>query len=74
MAERMSRRPSLQHPFPQAVLPEIYSDSRLHGPQGPSRHVRIPAATTPGGGIIAKNEDGTRCVVAGRECAWQFLA
>ncbi|OBZ65249.1 WD repeat-containing protein 24 [Grifola frondosa] len=48
-------------------MPDIYSDSRSHGYQGPTRHVRLPRATTSGGGAIAKSEDGVRCVVAGRE-------
>ncbi|KAG9315433.1 hypothetical protein JVU11DRAFT_3043 [Chiua virens] len=46
---------------------DLFSDSRFHGYQGPSRNVRLPRATTSAGGTIAKNEDGTKCVVAGRE-------
>ncbi|KAI8974589.1 hypothetical protein BD414DRAFT_498136 [Trametes punicea] len=49
------------------TLPEVYSDSREHGYRGPTRHVRLPRATSNGGGSIAKSEDGVRCVVAGRE-------
>ncbi|RPD58851.1 hypothetical protein L226DRAFT_493796 [Lentinus tigrinus ALCF2SS1-7] len=49
------------------TLPEVFSDSREHGYRGPTRHVRLPRATTNGGGSIAKSEDGARCVVAGRE-------
>ncbi|CAL1708081.1 unnamed protein product [Somion occarium] len=60
-----SRRPSLHTRVP-SLTPE-FSDSRTHGPTGPSRHVRLPRATTYGGGSIAKSEDGTRCVVAGKE-------
>ncbi|KAL4080472.1 hypothetical protein J3A83DRAFT_4199450 [Scleroderma citrinum] len=47
---------------------DLFSDSRWHGNyQGPVRNVRLPRATTVGGGMIAKSEDGVRCVVAGRE-------
>ncbi|KIL58397.1 hypothetical protein M378DRAFT_112090 [Amanita muscaria Koide BX008] len=46
---------------------EIYSDSRTHGYQGPSRYVRFPRVTSAGGGCIAKSEDGVRCAVAGKE-------
>ncbi|KAI0686851.1 hypothetical protein BC835DRAFT_1287288 [Cytidiella melzeri] len=62
----MSRRPSLQTPF-QAPIVEIFSDSRSHGPQGPTRHVRIAQAASQGGGAISKSEDGVRCVVAGKD-------
>ncbi|KAI1782223.1 hypothetical protein LXA43DRAFT_1069110 [Ganoderma leucocontextum] len=48
-------------------LPEVFSDSREHGYKGPTRHVRLPRATTNGGGSIAKSDDGVRCAVAGRE-------
>ena len=48
--------------------PEVYSDSRGHGPQGPPRNVRIPRAASSGGGAIARSEDGSRCVVAGIDC------
>ena len=65
----MSRRMSLQMPFQPPVV-EIYSDSRFHGVQGPNRHVRISQATSQGGGAIAKSEDGLRCVVAGKDCAF----
>ncbi|KIP08502.1 hypothetical protein PHLGIDRAFT_34968, partial [Phlebiopsis gigantea 11061_1 CR5-6] len=58
---------SLHHPLPQTLVSDVYSDSRTHGPQGPTRHVRMQAAATAGGGSISKNEDGSRCVVAGRE-------
>ncbi len=64
----MSRRPSLQAPFQPPVV-EIFSDSRTHGPGGPSRHVRIAQAASQGGGAISKSEDGLRCVVAGKDCA-----
>ncbi|KAF8960014.1 hypothetical protein BDZ97DRAFT_1922438 [Flammula alnicola] len=46
---------------------ELYSDSREHGYQGTSRHVRLPRVTPPGGGLIAKSEDGIRCAVTGKE-------
>ncbi|KAI0628217.1 hypothetical protein C8Q77DRAFT_1150372 [Trametes polyzona] len=49
------------------TLPDVYSDAREHGYRGPTRHVRLPRATSHGGGSIAKSEDGVRCVVAGRE-------
>lgn len=62
-----SRRPSLHTTIPPSIFPE-YSDSRTHAPPGPSRHVKFAGATAPGGGVIAKGEDGTRCVVAGKEC------
>ncbi|OCH91390.1 WD40 repeat-like protein [Obba rivulosa] len=44
-----------------------YSDSRTHGYQGPTRHVRFPRAMANGGGAMAKSDDGRRCVVAGKE-------
>ncbi|VDB85195.1 unnamed protein product [Peniophora sp. CBMAI 1063] len=66
-----SRRPSLKipadshSPSPSSrALP--YFDSREHGYQGPTRSVRLSRASTPGGGVIAKSEDGVRCVVAGK--------
>ncbi|KDQ51501.1 hypothetical protein JAAARDRAFT_210996 [Jaapia argillacea MUCL 33604] len=46
---------------------EVYMDARLLGFQGPVRTVRFPRATSGGVGAIAKSEDGTRCVVAGKE-------
>ncbi|KDQ51504.1 hypothetical protein JAAARDRAFT_184901 [Jaapia argillacea MUCL 33604] len=46
---------------------EVYTDARLLGFQGPVRTVRFPRATSGGVGAIAKSEDGTRCVVAGKE-------
>ncbi|KAI0028375.1 hypothetical protein K488DRAFT_11759, partial [Vararia minispora EC-137] len=49
-------------------LASVYSDAREHGHQGPTRTVRLPRATSSGGGTIAKSEDGERCVVAGRLC------
>ena len=52
---------------------EPYSDSRKHGYQGSSRNVRLGRVTPSGGGAIAKSEDGTRCVVAGKECRYQLL-
>ncbi|KAG8214830.1 hypothetical protein J3R82DRAFT_9979 [Butyriboletus roseoflavus] len=51
----------------QPFVGDLFSDSRFHGYQGPSRNVRIPRASTNGGGTVAKSEDGVRCVVAGRE-------
>lgn len=51
------------------VTADLFSDSRFHGYQGPSRNVRLPRASTNGGGTVAKSEDGVRCVVAGRECS-----
>ncbi|KDR78745.1 hypothetical protein GALMADRAFT_244288 [Galerina marginata CBS 339.88] len=46
---------------------EVYSDSRKHGYQGSPRNVRLGRVTPPGGGSIAKSEDGTRCAVTGKE-------
>ena len=63
----ISRRPSLHTTIPPSIYPE-YSDSRAHGSPGPSRHVKSSGITSLGGGVIAKGEDGTRCVVAGKEC------
>ncbi|KAF9807356.1 hypothetical protein IEO21_08250 [Rhodonia placenta] len=66
----VSQRPSIQHIGPASLLtvpPDAYSDSRTHGPKGPTRHVRLSRATSRGGGAIAKGEDESRCVVAGRE-------
>ena len=64
-----SRRASVNNAGPFNLnLPDLYSDAREHGYNGPTRHVRLPRATNPGGGAIAKGEDGMRCVVAGREC------
>jgi len=45
-----------------------FSDSREHGYQGTSRNVRLGRVTPPGGGSIAKSEDGIRCAVTGKEC------
>jgi hypothetical protein len=58
-------RPNFSGLFP---VQENYSDSRGHGPQGPTRNVRIPRTASSGGGAIAKSEDGSRCVVAGIDC------
>ncbi|KIM46428.1 hypothetical protein M413DRAFT_441521 [Hebeloma cylindrosporum] len=46
---------------------DMFSDSRKHGYQGPSRNVRLGRVTPPGGGSIAKSEDGIRCAVTGKE-------
>lgn len=63
------QRPSIHvNPFP--PLPDLYTDARLHGYQGPTRTVRLPGAVSSGGGAIAKSEDGERCVVAGKECVF----
>src|SRR3954468_8444858 len=35
----------------------LYSDSREHGYQGPTRNVRLYRATPGGGGAVAKSED-----------------
>ncbi|KAI0003209.1 hypothetical protein BJV74DRAFT_812265 [Russula compacta] len=61
------QRPSI-HVNPVPPLPDLYTDARLHGYQGPTRTVRLPGAVSSGGGAIAKSEDGERCVVAGKEC------
>ncbi|KAI0317396.1 hypothetical protein OF83DRAFT_146560 [Amylostereum chailletii] len=65
-----SRRPSLRiHPSASSPVTsplEVYSDSRDHGYQGPSRTVKLTRATSSGGGAIAKSEDGKRCIVVGR--------
>ncbi|KAK2464502.1 hypothetical protein APHAL10511_003481 [Amanita phalloides] len=54
--------------LPYAINPlDIYSDSRTHGYQGPSRYVRYPRVVSPGGGCIARSGDGIRCAVAGKE-------
>lgn len=56
-----------------AHINDLFSDSRKHGCyQGPIRSVSLARAASPGGGTIAKSEDGVRCVVAGRAC--QLLA
>ncbi|KAL6299508.1 hypothetical protein BKA93DRAFT_805989 [Sparassis latifolia] len=62
-----SRRPSLRNRSSFMAQTDLFSDSRTHGYQGPNRHVAFPRASSSGGGAIAKSEDGTRCVVAGRE-------
>ncbi|KAH8107815.1 hypothetical protein BXZ70DRAFT_912770 [Cristinia sonorae] len=62
-----SRRPSLHTTVPLPSFYDQYSDSRTHGYQGPNRHVRLTHASSFGGGSIAKSEDDTRCVVAGKE-------
>lgn len=56
----------------QSFAGDFFSDSRLHGYQGPSRNVRLPRVTTSGGGTVAKSEDSARCVVAGRECSSNY--
>jgi hypothetical protein len=67
-ASQIPQRPALQISVNPNVFQDLYSDSRDHGPQGPSRTVRFPRATSNGGGTISKSEDGSRCVVAGKEC------
>ncbi|KAI0819575.1 hypothetical protein BC628DRAFT_1491791 [Trametes gibbosa] len=70
-----NRRLSLNNsgsPVFNLTLPEVYSDAREHGYTGPTRHVRLPRATSHGGGSIAKSEDGVRSVVAGRECEYSL--
>ncbi|EPQ54919.1 WD40 repeat-like protein [Gloeophyllum trabeum ATCC 11539] len=62
------QRPSLHIPGPgPSALSDLFSDSREHGYQGPSRTVRFPRATPAGPGAIAQSEDGVRCAVAGQE-------
>lgn len=68
-APQRPQRPSI-YTNSVAHLPELYSDARLHGHQGPTRTVRLPGAATSSGGAIAKSEDGERCVVAGKESAF----
>jgi hypothetical protein len=58
-------RPSFSGHF---SVQESYSDSRGHGTQGPTRNVRIPRTASSGASAIAKNEDDSRCVVAGIDC------
>lgn len=48
-------------------MSEVYTDQRYHEYQGPSRTVRHPRACTVGGGAFATSEDGSRCVVAGKD-------
>ncbi|KAG5719367.1 WD repeat-containing protein 24 [Termitomyces sp. T112] len=45
----------------------VYVDSRSYGMTGPTKNVRFPRATPGGGGAISKSEDGTKCVVTGKE-------
>jgi hypothetical protein len=54
--------------IPVLPIPDFYSDSRTHGYRGPTRNVHLPRTTTNGGGLIAKSDDGVRCVVEGKEC------
>jgi hypothetical protein len=68
-APQRPQRPSI-YTNSVAHLPELYSDARLHGHQGPTRTVRLPGAAASSGGAIAKSEDGERCVVAGKESAF----
>ncbi|KAH6910780.1 hypothetical protein BKA70DRAFT_1271501 [Coprinopsis sp. MPI-PUGE-AT-0042] len=49
-----------------STLP-AYTDSRTHGYKGPSRYARAGRVAPPGGASMSKNEDGSRCAVAGRE-------
>ena len=49
------------------MLPEVYTDQRHHEYQGPSRSVRHSRVCTVGGGTFATCEDGSRCVVAGKD-------
>jgi WD repeat-containing protein 24 len=54
--------------IPSGTLGDLYSDSREHGAyRGPSIFVRLPHVTS-GGGAIARNGDGSRCAVTGKEC------
>lgn len=56
------------HKIPSLVRDNLYSDSRQHGVyHGPSIFVRLPHVTS-GGGAIARNGDGSRCAVAGKDC------
>lgn len=48
---------------------DSFVDSRSQGYQGPTRNVRLYKVTPVGGGSISASEDGTRCAVAGKECA-----
>jgi WD repeat-containing protein 24 len=59
------RPPTL--PLAPLIIPEVFTDSRTHGYSGPLRTVHL-AHISSNGGAIAKNDDGTRCVVAGEEC------
>ncbi|EMD38736.1 hypothetical protein CERSUDRAFT_112461 [Gelatoporia subvermispora B] len=58
---------TLSQPSQTRISADWYSDSRSHGYQGPTRHVRFPRAMANGGGAMAKSGDGRRCVVAGKE-------
>lgn len=48
-------------------MSDLFSDSRFHGYQGPSRNVRLQRVATAGGGSISKSPDGKRCAVTGKE-------
>jgi len=67
--QRRSSTLTAAAPALQSLPSDLFSDSRLHGHQGPTRNVRFPRAAASGGGTVAKSEDGVRCVVAGRECS-----
>ena len=47
---------------------EPFSDARTHGPEGPTRAVTLPNASSSGSSAISKSQDRERCVVAGRDC------
>jgi hypothetical protein len=66
MVPATTRPPTL--PLAALTIPEVFTDSRTHGYSGPLRTVHLTHMSSNGGGAIAKNDDGTRCVVAGKEC------
>lgn len=45
-----------------------FIDQRLTGFHGKSRTVTLPNASSLGGSAISKNQDNTRCVIAGKDC------
>ena len=65
IAEGPSRPPYYTDPF---------IDQRLSGFRGKSRSATLSNVSSLGGSVICKNQDGTRCVVAGKDCEYVYLS
>lgn len=51
-----------------------HAQNAAHELTGPSRTAKLPRACSGGGGgSISKNEDGTKCAIAGKECTFEIL-
>lgn len=77
---RPAAKPMLQFP-PIAEGPsrplyytDPFIDQRLSGFRGKSRSATLSNVSSMGGSVICKNQDGTRCVVAGKDCENVYLS